>query len=63
MIIIRVFCPSRGLSLANSGTKAAVLSKGRSSAANSGTKVAVLLGVNRCGTSQLFYATHSLFSI
>ena len=33
----------------NSGTKAAVLPKGRSSTANSGTKFTVLLGMNRCG--------------
>ena len=34
---------------AKSGTKAAVLPKGKSSTANSGIKVAVLLGMNRCG--------------
>ena len=48
---------------ANSGTKAAVLPKGRSSSTNSGTKVAVLLEMNRCCSSLLLSAPHSLFSI
>ena len=47
----------------NTGTKIAVLSKGRSSTGNSGTKVAVLLGINRCGSFPLLSAPHSLFSI
>ena len=42
--------PRAGLSLQNSGTKAAVLTKRRPSTANSGIKVAVLLGMNRCGS-------------
>ena len=45
---------------ANSGTKAAILPKGRSSIANSGTYVAVLLGMNRCGSFPLLSAHHSL---
>ena len=45
---------------ANSGTKAEVLPKGRSSTTNSGTKVAVLLGINRCGSFPLLSAPHCL---
>ena len=41
---------------ANSGTKAAVLPKGRYSTANSGTQAAVLLGMNRCGSFPLLSA-------
>ena len=48
-VVIRVFYPRAGQSFtANSGTKAAVLPKGRSGNANSGTKVADLLGINTC---------------
>ena len=50
-------------STASSGTKVAVLPKGRSSTTNSGTTVAVLLGMNRCSSSPLLSAPHSLFSI
>ena len=57
-----VFC-SRAQGTENSGNKAAVWPKGKSSTANSGTKVAVLLGMNRCGSFPLLSATHSLFSI
>ena len=49
--------------LANSGTKAAILPKGRSPTANSGTKLAVLLRINRCDSFPLLSAAHSLFSI
>ena len=48
---------------ANSGTKAAVLLKGRPSTAISRTQVAVLLRMDRCGSLPLFSAPHSLFSI
>ena len=48
---------------ANSGTKAAILPKGRPSIANKGTLVAVLLGMNRCGCFPLLSAPHSLLSI
>ena len=34
----------------NSGTKAAILAKDRSSTANSGTQAAVLLGMDRCSS-------------
>ena len=47
----------------NSGTKAAVLQKGRSSTANSGTQAAVLLGMDRCDSFPLLSALHSLFNI
>ena len=52
-ILLRVFCP-------RTGTKVAVLLKGRSSTANAGTKVAVLLGISRCGSFPLLSAPHSL---
>ena len=42
---------------------AAVLPKAPTSTTNSGTKAAVLPGMNRCGSSLLFSAPHSLFSI
>ena len=48
---------------ANSGTKVAVLPKGRSSTANSGTKAAVLQGLNRCGSFPLLSAPRFLFSM
>ena len=60
IIIISMFCRSF---TANSGTKAAVLPKGKSSTTNSGTKVAVLLGMNRCGSFPLLSAPHSLSRI
>ena len=44
----------------NSGTKPAVLPKGRTSTTNSGTKVAVLLGMNKC--SSFLHPTLSLVS-
>ena len=40
-----------------------VLPKGRYFTTNSGTKVAVLLGMNKCDSSPLLSAPHSLFSI
>ena len=58
-----VFCPRAGPSLQNSGTKAAVLLKGRSSTANSGTRAAVFLGIDGCSSFPLLSAPHSLFSI
>ena len=46
----------------NSGSKAAVLLKGRSITVNSGTQAAVLLGMDRCGSFLLFSIPHSLSS-
>ena len=57
-----MFCPRAGLLLANSGSKAAPLPKGRSYTTNSGTNVAVLLGMNRCGSFPLLSATYSLWT-
>ena len=49
-----VFYPRAGFFTENSGTKPAVLLKGRSSIANSGTKVAVFLRVKGAVASRCF---------
>ena len=41
----------------NAGAKVAVMFKSRSSTSNSGTKVAIFLGINRCGSFPVLYAT------
>ena len=58
IIISSVFCQRAGPQ--NSGTKAAILPKGRSSTVNSRIKVIVLLGMNRCGSFPLLSALRSL---
>ena len=63
-IIIIIMCSAQGqIFHCNSGTKAAVLPKGRSSTANSETKIAALQVMNRCGSFPLLSAFHSLLSI
>ena len=49
--------------IANSGTKAAVLLKGRSSTVNQEPRLQFYQGLNRCGSFPLLSAPHSLFSI
>ena len=56
--IIRVSCPRTGLSL-----QTHIPRLQWSSSANLGTKVAVLLGMNRCGSIPLLFASRSLCSI
>ena len=56
------FLPKGKSFTSNSGTKASVLSKGRSSA-NTETKVSVPLATNRCSSFPLLSAHHYLFSV